>query len=700
MKALKNLMAIFVIVLMGVLFLLFGDMVFENRANGAEVIPFDIIFGINNTFDEDEDGNLPEETSDLLKDLGVGLVSDSVRRMETAPNDFDWSSTDNKIKEYHDEAGRKVLLAINPKSTFRHGDGRQLNKAYVPDGPQSFAAYEDYVTKLVSRYGNKVAMVSVFNEPGGGYKDNIDDYVELIGRTYYIVKGINSRTQVVIGSVASGQTLDFHREVFKGLWTKYPEIVHDLWFSYNTYSWDWRHYDSRPVIRPNIDGKPNTECLVQFTKTHEDYVDLLLEAGWSEEEIKTRVINKEGATHTGEFLDKELAYWCYPNQTEFQQAEFLFKRAIIQAFNKVQMINQSTIGDRESYHGNSDSRFTTTGLIYFNGVKKLSYYTLKSLTRNLRNSDFDNVQAIETNIPNVRLHEFQKTNGPIYVLWWDYSAEGESGETKQVVIPLPNIISSKVKITEAIPDFAGNFQTEENRLKENDYPGFFPESNEDIAGSMVTIVLGKAPVYIEETADSSIAISNPKDWEVLVPGSKVTITAGPQNVDGLKSVYFYINNERKHGRINRETGQYYYHWKVPENFSQEYTIQAHGLDKKRNVLVQSDTISVFTSPLPSINLVISQDGVMAPRGKKENVTIQAQFSPDDVGITAVRFYLQDKTGKYRKIHTVHEPDSQGFYTWNWRLPKKPYGVYEIWARSYTRERGVTIDSGVIIFYPE
>lgn len=455
-------------------------------------------FGINNPFMEDEDGNLPKETSDVLKDLGAGWVSDSIfrRQVETAPYVYNWSPVDTKTREYYDEAGLKILLVINPKSDFQHGDGRQLNKAFVPDGPQSLAAYEDYVAQLVSRYKNKVVMWSVFNEPMGDYKNNIDDYVELIGRTYYIIKSINPQAQVLIGGVAGPQILDFHGKIFKGLGTKYPEIIHDLWFDYHTYSWVWKDYDIRKVIRQTIDDKPNTQCEVQFTKTHKDYVDLLTEAGWSAEEISTRVINKEGSTHTGEFLDKESPYWCYPTQTEFQQAEFLLKRAVEQAYNKVRIIQWSTLGEKEIYQGDPDSQFTINGLIYLSGVKKLSYYTLKFLIENLRGSDFDNVQIIETNIPNVRLYEFQKTKGPIYALWWDYWAEGESGETKQITIPLPNITGSKVKITEAVPNFLYDFQTEKKKLKEKDYPGFFKKSIQSISNSL-TITLGKRPVYIE-----------------------------------------------------------------------------------------------------------------------------------------------------------------------------------------------------------
>lgn len=659
-----------------------------SSANNVEISPF----GINNPYEEDEEGNLPGETSVLLKDLDVDWVSDSIlrREVEIKPLVYDWSSVDNKIQEYKKEAGLKILFVINPKSNYQHGDGRQLNQTYLPDGPQSLAACEDYVTKLIVRYEGKVERWMVFNEPFLEYKDNIDDYVELVVRTYRIIKSIDPQAQVVLGGVGGGQKLDFHRQVEDSLRENYPEIASDLWFDYHTYSWNYRDYNIKKVIRKNVDGKPNTECEVLFTKTHKDHADLLRDVGWSEEEINTKVINKEGATHTEEFNDQEQPYWCYPAQTESQQAEFLFKRAIDQASNKVRMIMWSTLGKKENIYGDSDSRFTGTGLIHYDtNVKKLSYYTYKFLIRNLKGSDFDSVNVMETYIPNVYLYEFQKPDGPLYVLWWNYWAEGESGESKQVTIVLPNITASnsKVKITEAIPNFPYDYQTEDEKLSERDYPNFFNNWSEFMASNSVTISLGRKPLFIEGILESSLSIIYPRDQEVFSPNSRVEIIVEPLNSDDVRQVGIYVNGKRHQGKWDRKTGRYYYFWRIPDGFSQEYVVWAESLGRKRKLIAKSDSISVFTSDPPLLHISVNQDTFTATTRKDKSVVIAAQFSPSNAGIYKLKFFARESGNLKRTIgHVVYRSDSQGFYVW--KMLRRPGNSYEVWAEGYTRSEKV------------
>lgn len=563
--------------------------------NGSVTAIKAIPFGINNPYTQNEQGDLPNKTSDLLKDLDVSWVSDSVfrRQIEIKSLVYDWSLVDNQIQEYKQEAGLEILFVINPNSNYQHKDGRESDgSSYLPAGPQSVAVYEDYVKKLVARYKGKVAAWMVFNEPFGEYKDNIDDYVELVGRTYRIVKDIDSQAEVALGGVGGGQKLNFHKKVFQGLQEKYPEVVHDIWFDYHTYSWDYRDYDIKKVIgEKNSDREPNTECEISFTKTHADVVELLRNAGWSEEEIATRIINKEGATHSGDFKDPNQPYWCYTAQTETQQAEFLFKRAIDQASNKVRMILWSTLREKESHGGDSNSRFTSTGLIYSDTeVKKLSYYTYKFLIEKLKGSDFDNIKIINTGIPNVRLYEFNKEDGPTYVAWWDYFSQGETGETKQATLALPGINASQVKITQAVPSFPYDFQTKKIQLNEKDYPDFFSSSSGPAGnGNTAAITLGKKPVYIETF--NSLKIINPQNKAKLTPGSTLKVLVDPGDITNIKDVYFFIDGEKNCQDSGPDKKGYYAcNWKTPKKSNKLYKITAKAYNKSE--FIAEDSIDV------------------------------------------------------------------------------------------------------------
>ncbi|MEK9184037.1 MAG: Ig-like domain-containing protein, partial [Patescibacteria group bacterium] len=508
------------------------------------------------------------------------------------PLTYDWSSTDNKIKEYKKEANLEILFVINPFSNYEHKDGREHEGRYLPDGDQSFLAYKDYLTKLITRYKGKVDIWSVSNEPKGEYQDNIDDYVKLVKTSYEIIKSIDPQAQVNLGGVGAGQKLDFHRKVLEGLREACPGTGCFDVFDYHTYSWNYRDYDIKNVIRLKSD-----DCQIEFTKTHQDYKNLLESAGFGDKPI----INKEGATHTGEFKDLNQPYWCYLVQTEFQQAEFLFKRAIHQLANNIKMINWSTLGEKEK--GDCDVRFTITGLIYGGldecnkdnpydagmGVKKLSYYTYKFLIEKLKSSDFNNVRIINTSVPNVYLYELNQEDKPLYVSWWDYFAQGESGETKTATLSLLDINAPQVKITQAIPNFLYDFQTKKIQLNERDYPDFFDSSLEFVSGNTITVTLSKKPVFID--GFNSLRIINPKNKARLTPDSTLKILIDPGDVTNIKNVYFFIDDKNKcqDSGLDKE-GYYACDWKTPKKSKQSYKITVKAYNKSE--LIAEDSVEV------------------------------------------------------------------------------------------------------------
>lgn len=463
-------------------------------------------FGINNPYTE-EQNSLPDETSDLLKDLNVNWISDSIlrRKVEIKPLVYDWSSVDNKIKEYKQEARSKILFIINPKSNFQHGDGRPLDNAYIPDGPQSFAAYEDYITKLIARYKSRVDIWMVFNEPADEYKISkdvylVDDYIELLVRSFRIIKSIDPQAQIALGGIATRSPLNFYELVLTKLKDYYPEILSKLIFDVHTYSWNWQNWN-RYYERGSQTDFRTFETFANLFKT---FVD------------NPRLIVKEGATFSGRINDVvEYPFISLEEifQTEYQQAEHLFKSRVYLASQPgVMFVQWSSLGEHGDYQGNCEDKFSSTGLVYDGtddkcglkndpydggkGVKKLGYYTLKYL---IKQSQGSSIKKLETDIPNIFLYHIERNNKSVYVAWWDYFAEGENDETKKITITLPNLNASKATIIKAIPDFRYNFQTSNKKLRPSEYPRFFNSSQTPVVDrNTITITLDKAPVYIEK----------------------------------------------------------------------------------------------------------------------------------------------------------------------------------------------------------
>jgi len=187
----------------------------------------------------------------------------------------------------------------------------------------------------------------------------------------------------------------------------------------------------------------------------------------------------------------------YPAQTEQQQASDIVKRYVYSLTQNVKKIF-FVWGITEGFE-NTDDYFDHTGLIYDGlgtsdlgrGVKKLSYYSYKFMTKNLEGSDWNNVQEIY-NSGNVYAYRLIKNNNPIYVAWWDYWNE-PSLTTKQVIIPISEITNAK--ITEAVPKY-------ETGQEVTDFTNAFNIGSKSVINGQLTIDLGQSPVYIEETTEN------------------------------------------------------------------------------------------------------------------------------------------------------------------------------------------------------
>ncbi|OHA54008.1 MAG: hypothetical protein A2Z62_02350 [Candidatus Terrybacteria bacterium RIFCSPLOWO2_02_42_20] len=499
-------------------------------------------FGISNPYSQ-EDIQTKKELPSILRDLGLsqdengiaGFIVDEIarRHIEKKCNtetcqEYDFSDAQDLIDLVVGQGKANLWVVLGSPSNYKFTDGkiRKNEKTYLPDGPISRQAYKDYLTEMVNfvnSYGKKVSGNSnwyvsrwnLYNEVSAEYKStfgkkdekDVDSaavaYANFVIDSSEILRKLSPQSKIVLAGTGSGTDLEgghgeFYRLVFSKL--KQSKLAYEP-FDYWESHWfgEFKNY-----------------------KTNEkdygagDFVNFLRDNGYGDKEFVIRA----GGTYSGQDL-QEREGLMNNYQSEQDQAEFLIKRFIYNLAHGVKKIPWSTIYERDNYQGETHVQFQYISLIYDGypddvsknqkcvkgwlpcpdpgrGVKKLSYYTYKFLIEKLNEADFNDIKIINTNIPNVYLYQFNKEGKPVFVAWRDWWAQGEKGETKQITLTLPDINVSRVKITEAVPNFQNDFQSQSDKLREADYPGFFDSISVSVGSSeKITVSLGKEPVYIE-----------------------------------------------------------------------------------------------------------------------------------------------------------------------------------------------------------
>ncbi|OGX40900.1 MAG: hypothetical protein A3G91_00790 [Omnitrophica WOR_2 bacterium RIFCSPLOWO2_12_FULL_50_9] len=486
--------------------------------------------GISNPLEENID-ILP----DVLQDLGLsekngvaGFVVDAVARKNAeicADEDdsavkYNFSELAQLMDAVVGKGKTNLWIVIGPVSSCKFIDGklRQDGKTYLPDGPVSRQAYREYLTKLVrhaATYGRTlsgnphwhVIRWNLFNEVLSewnqtfGKENAAAKYAEFVLDSAKILRQLSPKSKIVLGGLGSGTDLQegspnaaFYIKIFGHLRTADPgyipfDFFESHWFSaYTNYA---RNQKGLEVVK--------------------EIQDFLRRQGHGDKQV----IIRAGATYTGMDIDEPKGL-MNNLQSESQQAEFLLKRFIYNFAQGVQAIPWSLIVEHKKYHGDAHKIFCFTGLIYNGhptfkkcdpqrqqpcpdpgyGVKKLSYYAFKFLIEKARGADFGNIESINTAAPNVHLYKLKRKSGPLYVAWWDYFQD--AGTQKTVSLLLADIKTADVRVTDALPEFDGDFQTRTNRLDETDYPHFFPSRTLPVTDGRITLTLDDAPVFMEE----------------------------------------------------------------------------------------------------------------------------------------------------------------------------------------------------------
>lgn len=492
----------------------------NDKAKGIEKL--DMPFGINDAVDSAKD-----KSDYYLKDLRVVWISDHLprRAIEKAKKgtedtdclniDYDFSKIEDKIKEYGKDINSHAWFVINIESKYKCEDGKRIEwqkseGKFIPYGPESYKAYERFLTALTQHINSqvpnwKVKLWSIDNEhttlfiPAFCKEKEVNPecakhaakaYADLVEFSYNTIKKLDSEAKIVFGGPSSATSDEEYNWYYK-------EALNALKNKHQSGYFDFFDYHNFALYEQYMTNSRNKD--VDFFRK------LLADAGFGDKPI----IIKAGATHSGKDIiskNKRL----HNLQTESQQAEYLVKRAVYHVVEGVQLILWGTIREDEDDH----ETFTYNGLVYNgrpipcdkqqivpcpdpgDGLKKLSYYAYKLLIEKLQSSDFENVKTIDTGIPNIYLYEFTKQNKPIYVAWWNYFEE--SGKEKKLALVLPNLKANKVKITEAIPYFNEDFQTTTKKLKEEDYPNFFKSYISPLGlDRTININFDNKPLYIE-----------------------------------------------------------------------------------------------------------------------------------------------------------------------------------------------------------
>lgn len=150
-------------------------------------------FGINHIYDN------PEVASDM--GFGIERVNLIWKNLQKEPfGEFD-AYTQNYLHNVIDtnsEFGMETLLLLERPPTSVCGE--------VCPAIEDVSMYEDFLTKVLTEYGEKVTAIEIYNEPDREVhwppKPNPDNYVELLRATKRIRDDVSPGLQIVLGGMS------------------------------------------------------------------------------------------------------------------------------------------------------------------------------------------------------------------------------------------------------------------------------------------------------------------------------------------------------------------------------------------------------------------------------------------------------------------------------------------------------------------
>ncbi len=403
-----------------------------------------------------------QDRTKLVKATGFSIDREIVpyftwNVVEPKKGQFDWELTDIYVKGASD-AGVKISAVIQPfaswdqKNTSAIAGCTALDFAYYDykaGSPKDIAEYKNFLTKMVERYKDKVAVWEIGNEYDGecgGYKDNPQGYFDLVKISSETIKKADPQAKVI-----NGGALEFPDNSIRNFWAKFFQLGGGQYLDYFNI-----HY--------NIERSPNAkqnsatfqEVLTFFNNLMEKNGGkktlYLTEFGIYSGALSTQPLSQpvQGQPSNQPLNDKcgdgicddfekqnpnacpqdcgisNQQHQSLPNQSENSQAALYFQDSILAFANDTKVIFVDLVGSDNSMIGSS---------MAFNTEDKprLFLITLKTIASKI--AGFSKVEKIANS-----QYKFTVGNRTVYALW--------SGV-------LPNEISGRVKVT----DIKGQEQT-------------------------------------------------------------------------------------------------------------------------------------------------------------------------------------------------------------------------------------------------
>ncbi len=161
-------------------------------------------------------GEPPARTCAMMRQAGMGWVRSDFdwRSIETKKGIWDFSRFDKVVAECEAE-GVQLLPILGYSVPWAHPAYAHLD------------AWEEYVRKVVTRYGKRLPVLEVWNEENisGFWKDpNPTNYLAVLRRTYETAKKIEPTVRVAFGGTA-GVPFGFIEEVYRLGGAKWFDIM-------------------------------------------------------------------------------------------------------------------------------------------------------------------------------------------------------------------------------------------------------------------------------------------------------------------------------------------------------------------------------------------------------------------------------------------------------------------------------------------
>lgn len=389
---------------------------------------------------------LIQDRTKLVKTTGFSFDREVVgyftwNVIEPKKGQFDWELTDIYVQAASN-AGVKISAVILPfaswdqKNTSPLANCNALDFAYYDykaGSPNDLAKYENFLTKIVERYKDNVAVWEIGNEVEGscgGYKNNPQEYVALLKISYETIKKVDSRAMVVNGGALE---IDKGSEI-SSFWQQFFTLGGDQYIDYFNL-----HYNTGRSPGAKLDSGSLQENLAFFNDLMDKSAQggkrplYLTEFGISSGSPSSQSgqpvpVNDKCGDSVCDDFEKANPNACpkdcqisiqKPIQGEDSQAASYFKDSVVAFANGVNLVFIDLVGSDNDAIGSSMA-FDTEG------QPRLFLTTLKTIESKI--GGFSKVEKIADS-----QYKFIVGDKIIYALW--------SGT-------LPNEIIGKVKVTD------------------------------------------------------------------------------------------------------------------------------------------------------------------------------------------------------------------------------------------------------------